>query len=67
MQFTPDGQASTPLKYGTECTGDTAWHYDDPMKPKQVILCDATCNTVKADPKGKLDVVFGCVDRMVVQ
>jgi Mg-chelatase subunit ChlD len=67
VRFTPEGQASTPLKYGTECTGDTAWRYDDPMKPKQVILCDATCNTVKADPKGKLDVVFGCVDRMVVQ
>jgi hypothetical protein len=67
VQFTAGGQTATSLKYGHECSGDTAWRYDDPAKPTTVVLCEATCNTVKADPQGKLDVVFGCVDRMVVQ
>ncbi len=67
VQFTGKGQASMPLKYGTTCSGDTAWHYDDPLKPTKVLLCDTTCSAVKADPVGKLDVVFGCVDRQVVQ
>ncbi len=67
VQFTGQGQAPASLKYGTACTGDTAWHYDDPTKPTKVLLCDKTCGTVKADPMGKLDVVFGCVDRQVVQ
>jgi hypothetical protein len=67
VQFTADGQASTSLVYGTACTGDTAWHYDDPAKPTKILLCDSACSTVKADPMGKLDVVFGCIDRQVVQ
>jgi hypothetical protein len=67
VQFTASGQAGSSLKYGTACTGDTAWHYDDPAKPTKILLCDDTCTAVKADPMGKVDVVFGCVDRQVVQ
>jgi hypothetical protein len=67
VQFTGNGAGATSLKYGTECTGDTAWHYDNVTKPTKILLCDDTCTTVKADPVGKLDVVFGCVDRQVVQ
>lgn len=67
VQFTAQGQPAIPLKYGTTCTGDTAWHYDDPTKPTKVQLCDSTCATVKADTMAKLDVVFGCVDRQIVQ
>jgi hypothetical protein len=54
------------LKYGTECTADTAWRYDDPKAPKTIELCTNACSAVKADFKGKLDVVFGCVKRDVV-
>jgi len=67
VQFTADGQDPTSLKYGADCTGDTAWHYDDATKPTKVLLCDDTCTAITADPKGKLDVVFGCVERQVVQ
>lgn len=67
VQFTPSAQAGSSLKYGTACTGDTAWHYDDPAKPTKILLCDDTCAAVKADPMGKVDVVFGCVDRQIVQ
>ena len=37
-----------------------AWYYDDPNAPKQVILCGATCDAVKLDPNGKIEVVLGC-------
>lgn len=67
VQFTASGQPGSSLKYGTACTGDTAWHYDDAAKPTKILLCDDTCTAVKADPMGKVDVVFGCVDRQVVQ
>jgi hypothetical protein len=63
VQFTPDGQPGVSLKYGTECTGDTAWRYDDATAPKTIQLCDSACSMVKADPAGKLDVVFECVSR----
>jgi hypothetical protein len=66
VQFTGNGQPATSLKYGTECTGDTAWHYDDPAAPKSILLCDDTCTAVKSDPMGKLAVEFGCEDRVVV-
>jgi hypothetical protein len=67
VQFTPDGAASVPLKYGTDCSGDTGWRYDDEAAPTRIELCDSACSTVKADPKGKLDVVFQCKPRVVVQ
>lgn len=66
VQFSGSAATST-LKYGLACTGDVAWHYDDASKPTMIQLCDSACSTVKSDPKGKLDVVFGCIDRVVVQ
>lgn len=66
VQFSGSAATKT-LKYGTECTGDVAWHYDNVTTPTKVLLCDDACSTVKADPMGKLDVVFGCVDRVIVQ
>lgn len=66
VEFTADGQQPVSLKYGTDCSGDTAWRYDDASKPTTIQLCESTCSEVKADAKGKLDVVFGCVKRDVV-
>jgi hypothetical protein len=66
VQFTADGAPKSSLKYGTECTGDAAWRYDDATTPTKIELCPAACDAVKADGNGKLDVVFGCVKRDVV-
>jgi hypothetical protein len=66
VQFTGDGKPATSLKYGTECTGDTAWRYDNATAPKMIELCTDACSAIKGDAKGKLDVVFGCVKRDVV-
>ena len=67
VEFTGSGTPKTSLKYGATCTGDTAWHYDDPMHPKTVVLCDSACTSVKADAMGKLDVEFACENRQIVQ
>jgi hypothetical protein len=37
-----------------------AWRYDDPMNPKQIILCPETCKAVEAAPTSTVDVVLGC-------
>jgi Mg-chelatase subunit ChlD len=66
VQFSGDGKPATSLKYGAECTGDTAWRYDNAATPTKIELCADMCTAIKADAKGKLDVVFGCVKRDVV-
>jgi hypothetical protein len=48
-----DGLASCPA------SGD-AWYYDNPAGPTQILLCPATCETVKADTTGVVDVLLGC-------
>jgi len=67
VEFSGSGMPTTKLKYGAACTGDTAWHYDDPQHPTTILLCDDTCAAVKADAMGKLGVEFACEDRVVVQ
>ncbi|HYP86537.1 MAG TPA: vWA domain-containing protein [Polyangiaceae bacterium] len=67
VHYSGETQDDTSLKYGIDCTGDTAWHYDDATKPTKILLCDDTCATVKADTKAKLGVEFACVNRVVVQ
>lgn len=64
VQLSGTGQP-TDLKYGADCTGDAAWHYDDPLKPTKVLLCESACTAAKTEAAGRLDVVFGCVDRSV--
>ncbi len=59
---TPSGQPAVTLPYNQTCSGP-GWRYDDPKNPTKVLLCDATCDVVKADPGGKIDVQFACVSR----
>jgi hypothetical protein len=39
---------------------DTGWYYDNPTNPTKVVLCDQTCQRVRASADGEVDVVFGC-------
>ena len=61
--FTPtNGMPTTIGNVGTAagCNGGPGWYYDDPLAPTQIIVCPATCNTLKGDPTGKVSVEFGC-------
>jgi len=51
--------AASTLTYNQSCAGGTGWRYDDATNPTRILLCDASCDTVKAKP-GKVDILFGC-------
>ncbi len=36
------------------------WFYDNNVAPTAVILCPASCDTVKPDKDGKIEIQFGC-------
>jgi hypothetical protein len=65
VQYTPNG-TGTPVMFPrvdgqASCPGSgDAWYYDNPSAPTQIILCPSTCNTVKADTSGLVDVLLGC-------
>ena len=43
---------------GVACDKGTGWQYS--ADGKQINLCGAACTAVKADPGGKIQVLFGC-------
>jgi len=48
---------------GTSATCGTAlnsWYFDNPASPKKITLCANTCDALQKDPKGSIQVVFGC-------
>jgi hypothetical protein len=65
VQYTPGGGGSPEIigqvanKAACPSSGD-AWYYDNPTKPTQIVLCDATCNKLSMDNQGEVDVITGC-------
>lgn len=63
VEKTTAAGATETLPYVADCTGGKGWHFDDPANPKKVLLCSSTCESVKAEAGGKVNVSFRCVDR----
>lgn len=63
VEKTSGAGVTETLPYVADCTGGKGWHFDDPAKPKKVLLCSSTCESVKAEAGGKVNVSFRCVDR----
>ncbi len=63
VELTASGQGPSELPYDPTCATGLGWHYDDPVNPQRILLCDSSCTSAKADVQGRLDVVFGCVVR----
>jgi hypothetical protein len=61
------GSTERALDYDATCKADGAWKFDDDAAPKRMILCDATCSAVRADPHAQLRVDFGCARRDVIR
>src|SRR6185295_13439786 len=55
------------LAYDATCKSDGSWRFDDEAAPKRMVLCDATCDSVRADPHATLRVEFGCTRRDVIR
>ncbi|HEY3495837.1 MAG TPA: vWA domain-containing protein [Polyangiaceae bacterium] len=49
-----------PIPYDQSCTAASAWRFDDPVSPREVVFCGTLCDAVKADAMSKVDVTFGC-------
>jgi hypothetical protein len=50
-----------PVPYDQSCTAASAWRFDDPAMPEQVIFCGTLCDQVKADAMAEVELEFGCV------
>ena len=70
VQYTPGGGTKQPIykvPSKADCGPSGGWYYDDENNPTTVLVCDSTCQTIQADPTGKIDVEFGCATINVPQ
>jgi hypothetical protein len=61
VKYTTSAGVSTKVLQdppGVTCDQGSGWQYS--ADGKQIDLCGAACNAVKADPSGKIQVLFGC-------
>ncbi|MDD9934041.1 MAG: VWA domain-containing protein [Myxococcales bacterium] len=72
VRFTPTGMdpdETAPLpavQSAADCGDDSAWHYDSPDAPTEVLLCPASCDAVSSNRGGEMQIVFGC-DTVVLE
>jgi Mg-chelatase subunit ChlD len=62
VQYTPGGGAATTLTYDKDCTGP-GWRYDSPTQPTKIQICSTSCDAIKVDPAGKIELVVGCATK----
>jgi len=57
----PGGADNTIPKVAgpSACGNEAGWYYDDEAAPTQIVLCPATCESVKVQ-QGDLEIVLGC-------
>lgn len=64
VNYTPGGMGEPtklPKKSSkADCGAGAGWYYDDENLPTKIIFCPASCQTVQADIKAKINVGFGC-------
>jgi hypothetical protein len=67
VQFTSGAGTAATLPYvetAAKCGSSGGWYYDsDPAQggtPTAILICSATCSTVKSDVMGTIGVVLGC-------
>ena len=45
----------------SDCGSGPGWYYDNPAKPTQIVMCDATCTELSSSaPNRRIDIVLGC-------
>lgn len=62
--YKPGGGSPQALGYNQSCAGGTGWRYDDMNNPTRILVCDGSCDTIKAKP-GAVEVLFGCATKSV--
>ncbi|MEM9195774.1 MAG: vWA domain-containing protein [Myxococcota bacterium] len=64
LLYSPGAGSERPLPYigngnPPDCTRG-GWFYDDPEAPTRINLCPLTCDEIKNDAAGQVDISFGC-------
>ncbi len=69
VRYTSGKRSRTLANVGAAagCGGAAGWYYDDPAAPRQVVACPGTCDDIRADAQGRVDVLFGCATEAVVR
>jgi hypothetical protein len=49
------------VPYDQSCSAASAWRFDDPAQPTQVVFCGTLCDQVKTDAMAMVDLQFDCV------
>jgi hypothetical protein len=60
VTYTTGAASQSELVYDAGCSQPNSWRYDDPLAPRQLILCDASCETVRGDIAASLGIEFAC-------
>jgi hypothetical protein len=67
VEYTPPGSTMpVTLTSVTQATCDPmngGWYYDDPITPKTVTLCKASCDLVTAQVSGSINIALGCATK----
>ena len=53
------GGATETIPRNDDCDGP-GWRYDDPSDPSEIVLCPESCEALRSDPEGLLEIVLGC-------
>jgi len=53
--------------YDADCVAPFAWHYDDPDAPSRIMLCESTCEAIRAQPQPDFTVRFACTDLIFIE
>ncbi len=65
VEYTPGSGSAMSLAWVASASAcdpkSGGWYYDSATAPNHMLLCDASCTAVEADPKAKLDVMVGCL------
>jgi hypothetical protein len=60
VAFKSSQGSDTTIARNDACSPGGGWHYDVPMAPRKIVLCQDSCDLIQSDTDGRLSVVFGC-------
>jgi hypothetical protein len=58
VALTSNGATAT-VPQSADCAAD-GWQYDDRGNPSKILLCPATCASLRADYKASIEILLGC-------
>jgi hypothetical protein len=64
VRYTPGGGAPEDIYWvenASLCGDKGGWYYDSNEAPTKLQACATTCDRVKVDMAGKIEVRFGCL------